>query len=410
MRISLLLLFYCFMTCCKILALPKLFYINLSGTVSGLTQGQTITITDTLTVNTPLTTGNGNFVIPYYSLKSFYNLKVTSVPNGFNCQITNSSGGPLTQNINNIQINCNETTQSIMVVGQNGNVVYSANDGVSWSLSETGSLFSINDVIFLNNVFYVVGDSGYFSSTENLTSSWKQTNLSINTSLNSLRYFNGTGDKYTIIGNNGLVQTSNDLNLWTTRTFSVPINLLEFTYCNNSYFAVGNYTNPVVEGVIVAGNNETQYDWSPVFSSTTSQVFNSILCYNNQSQTNVMVVGNAGVLLKSTDNGVTWTNSVINANFNFKQIITGLNNSIVAIGSSLDNTTGAVFLSTDAGVTWNQQTPVAITLNPLTSIALSSAGTYVAVGGTSIYTSTDLLNWVTPYNGTTTLNKVRTLS
>ena len=412
MQFNLLFMIYVIFTLSKVIAAPHIIGVKIQGLVTGLPDKETVTVTDTLTPNNTYTLSNGTFsTTNYYNFGASYNYKVISTPSGMNCQIINGSGGPLYQNVNNITINCSILANSFFAVADKGQILFSG-DGTNWTSTNINTTSSLFDVLLFSNNFYLVGDNGTFYSSQNINSTWNKINVSSTFPIYSISTVTlGVIPSLIIIGGNGLIQTSTDFLSWNTQSYSLGLNLVDFSYCNSNAYAIGNYTKNVTGGVVFMSELGTINNWSPVISfiNSPSATLNTIVCYSSsQIPSKILVAGNNGVLTSSLDDGVTWNTIIINNLFNSSQLINGSNDTLVVVGKTSDNN-GAVFSSTDGGTTWVQQIPNQITLQPLSSIAISASGTYVATGTTNIYKSTDLINWEITYTGTQSLFKVRSL-
>ena len=303
-----------------------------------------------------------------------------------------------------------------MAVGQNGQVVMSA-DGLNWSvISIPATSQTLNDILILDDSeLFVVGNAGTYY-TYAYDTGWQQGYLSVNSNINSITALLDSINLPLLVvaGDYGLIETNQyqdlEQGIWLLQSYMQPLNIMQVINCDKNFYAAANYTNNNIGTIL--GSNSTAVNWSPVYSAPLGTTFNSLFCYSRQSQGQtsytIFAVGNNGVLLSSSD-GIRWTPSVINNGYNFTQITSNANGDILAVGSTLDGTTGVVFRSTDAGVTWNILNSGTVVFAPLTGIAINDKGTVVVVGGKNIYVSSDNLVTWTQINAPEVLTKVKVL-
>ena len=80
--------------------------LNISGTVTGLTTGTHVTLTDSVASDS-VTTGNGSFVFPYIDQHNNYAVTVTTQPTGGNiCTVANGTGTAQSGVPTNITVTC----------------------------------------------------------------------------------------------------------------------------------------------------------------------------------------------------------------------------------------------------------------------------------------------------------------
>lgn len=117
-------------------------YYNLGGVVSGLSAGQTVTVGNG--VDTTIVTANGNFSLtPVANGEAYTITKTESNPARFTCTVVNGAG-VISQNTNNVQINCAPSGTRTLggtlsgLVPADGSVQLS-NAGVNVSVTSNGS-------------------------------------------------------------------------------------------------------------------------------------------------------------------------------------------------------------------------------------------------------------------------------
>ncbi len=123
--------------------------------------------------------------------------------------------------------------------------------------------------------------------------------------------------------------------------------------------------------------------WKPTSSATISA---TATAWGNNMY---VIVGTGGSIYTSPD-GTNWTSrsTAPLASKNFKSVVYG-KNGFVAVGSDANSGAPSEATSVD-GVTWLAQTEPS--LSPSTAVA-SGNGTYVGIGGSTVYSSTDGVAW-----------------
>ncbi len=183
------------------------------------------------------------------------------------------------------------------------------------------------------------------------------------------------GERYAVVGSNGVIRTSADGIDWTAQTSGVTDLLLNVCGASGTWVAVGNTGR-----ILTSPDGET---WTTRTTPTTNMLRG--IAYGN----GVYVAGgNAGTILRSTD-GVTWT-SQTSGTANTIQGVLYANGLFVAVGE------GGVLLTSADGITWTARTSNA------PSWLLDSAygnGVYVSVGlGSGVVTSPDGSTWTRQTN------------
>ncbi|MCC6866802.1 MAG: T9SS type A sorting domain-containing protein [Ignavibacteria bacterium] len=208
--------------------------------------------------------------------------------------------------------------------------------------------------------------------------------------LNCVRVSNNSfQNNVSIAGNNGVVLVSSNTGLnWVTKT---PVTSANLNAVDHNYwlFAVGDngtilYANEMFTGSLVSRNSGTTRNLRGVVISSV----------NNQK---IIVVGDKGTILRSTDTGNNWENvSIPDTSFNFYAINQKNANQLnsgdrfIAVGSG-----GRIYKSTDIGATWQQKTSG--TTNTLRSVYFLNldSGTVVGDNGTIRFTTNGGETWFT---------------
>ena len=163
-----------------------------------------------------------------------------------------------------------------------------------------GQVF-VRDTVWDNDRFIAVGSQGTLrTSTDGLT--WtSQTVPSGNNDLNKVLFNKwAVGERgvpeYIVVGEAGVILTSNNTVNWYQKTTPTTENLGGVAYDGTTYVVTGN------NGTVITSQNGNT--WVSQTTGTTENLGDII--YNDDYDA-FIATGNNGVLLRSTDSGVTWT-------------------------------------------------------------------------------------------------------
>ncbi len=261
----------------------------------------------------------------------------------------------------------------------------------------------------VDTLFYsiAVGSNGKIvRSTGRTNIQFQQIPSGTTQELNAVRLSNNVyQNNIAIAGNNGTVLVSSNTGLnWISKT---PVTGANLNAIDHSYwlFAVGDngtilYANELITGNLVSRTSGTTRNLRGV----------SISIVSNQR---IIVVGDKGTILRSTNTGFDWENvSIPDTTFNFYAIsqrnpyTTQNGDRFVAVGSN-----GRIYKSTDIGATWQQKSSG--TTNTLRSIYFLTLDSGVAVGdnGTVRLTTNGGETWFTdPYFNSPSTRNYKTVS
>lgn len=244
----------------------------------------------------------------------------------------------------------------------------------------------------IDTLFYTigVGPNGYIlRSTGSTNLVFQSVPSGTSQNLNSIRLSNNSyQNNIAVVGNNGSVLISTNTGIsWTIKA---PVTSANLYGVDHSYFlfCVGDngtilYANEIVTGNLVLRTSGTTRNLKDVaMSPSTPQ--------------RVIVVGEKGTILRSSDTGFNWDNVSINdTTFNFYSIskrgmFFNSGDVYVAVGSQ-----GKIYKSTDLGVSW--QLKPSGTSNTLRSVYFVSLDSGVVVGdnGTIRFTTNGGETWFT---------------
>ena len=196
-------------------------------------------------------------------------------------------------------------------------------------------------------------------------------------------------DLWVVVGDSGVITTSDTGETWTSRTSSVTTRLNDVHYDNNLWVAVGN--SGTAGSTVVTSTDPTTTDTSSTDVWTQRVVTNSTAHLNAvyYAANRWVAVGSAGTIATSA-NGTVWS----------KVTVTGLTDSLVDVyyANSLWVAVGAggTIVTSTNGTTWTVQT--SNVTSDLNDVHYAN-GSWVAVGANGTITvSTNGTTWGTPQN------------
>jgi photosystem II stability/assembly factor-like uncharacterized protein len=236
-----------------------------------------------------------------------------------------------------------------ILVGGNGSIVRSVtnDNNISYQQMASGTLQNLNDVRISNNPYQ---------------------------------------DDIAVVGDSGTVLISDNSGLdWTKKAPVTNANLYGVDH-SYSLYAVGESGTILFANEIMTGNLVAR-------PSGTTRNLRSVVISNLNTQ-RVIVVGEKGTILRTTDTGVTWEDvSIPDTTFDFydisqKGIYYNTGDIFVAVGSQ-----GRIYKSTDIGATWEQKTSG--TSNTLRSVYFHTldSGAVVGDNGTILLTTNGGESW-----------------
>lgn len=223
---------------------------------------------------------------------------------------------------------------------QLGNYYVSNDGGATWTVTSIGASpsFAVNTygVFAVNsNTAYMVNNNGECLRTTNGGLQWSLVRK-FNATLLVSTYFTSGAKMGGIVGQSGLVNTTNDSGLtWTERAIG-NTTFYDIVYANSTFYAVGS------NGAIRKGTH-FQTGWSSVTSGTT-QVLRSV---NFPSSQIGYIVGHGGVILKTSDGGSTWQSQNSGTTENLIQAAFKSDQEGMVVG-----TNGTALYTTNGGATW----------------------------------------------------------
>lgn len=270
----------------------------------------------------------------------------------------------------------NRGTGKVNLVNQSGTT--------SLTLFQTsGYANAVSSLFYANNLYLMKSSSAFFKSTDAIT--WTSIGLSnsISSSFNQLfAYGNGV---YVLLGTSG-IYSSSDGNTWTLRQSLTAGSALAVKYANNKFIAAAS------DGRMYSSLDGVSWtDLGVVASLTTQDVYN--IEYVSQTSTWFATLAQSPYLIKSTDNGVTWTQ--LTGNTSTRLLAT--NGSILVLSTTSVSSTNTVLTTTDGITLTSRNLPAQGYLGPIiydgTKFVTSSYNSTTLT--LSAFVSVDGINWTT---------------
>lgn len=260
-----------------------------------------------------------------------------------------------------------------IVAGQGG-IWRSTNGGVNWLQVLSGQ--NLNALSFPdNNIGYSVGDSGKIYKTVDSGLNWFLQNSSISQNLNGVAFVDiSTG--WTVGDAGKILRTLNGGGSWQTQTaqFQLKYNGVFMLNANTGYI----YGSVSEEAWLYTGNAGMNWFYTLNAPGNTIQGGSSIPAI----QSNVISVGSAGRIRKSTNNGLSWSSLSSNTSAKLNCIqFTDPSTAFIA------GDFGTILKSTNIGSTWVTQTSSVSAdlysiscINSSTGWAVGNNGTVIRIG------------------------------
>ncbi len=293
--------------------------------------------------------------------------------NGRNWTILNTSG--TTQTLRRIIYTPDHT---LYAVGDNGVAIKSTDNANSWTILNTNTTQRLTDIDFVgNDTLFISGTNGTLLKSTDAGVSWIGINTGVTVKLNGVDFLNG--DKGFIVGDSGTVRKTTDGGLsWTPFVLSTyNNNVMDIKFRNDSigYFAAQSIFYKTLDG------GDTWYNLGQELQSV-----------EFPTKDTGYAVGE--VMRKTTDGGLTWTAT---HPFNYPYSNTKMFDAFFLNTDTgwASGYYGSVFKTTDGGNSWTWQNTHCTAL--LRSIHFFDANNGIAVGTnyTTTRTSDGGTTWIT---------------
>ncbi len=259
----------------------------------------------------------------------------------------------------------------MFVVGNNGTILRTTNNGVNWSIISSGTNNHLYAAVsYSTTTGIITGSSGTILKTTDLGLTWFVLNSGTNENLYSVASFGGS--RLTAVGDNGIIIRSTNGGVNWTSVSSPTANHLRSVVSAGSGWAVG-YNGTI----LITTDLGINWNSSP---SPTSNNLNAII-YNSGI---FWIAGNNGTILKSTNNGLNWLTLNSGTSANLTSVST-INSSVGWVCGS----NGIVLRTYNGGSNWIQRSTG--TIRNLNSVFFLDINTGWAIGdlGTLLHTNTD---------------------
>ena len=184
-----------------------------------------------------------------------------------------------------------------MFYALSGSYVCRSKDGINWSNSKIVQSQTLNDIIYANNQYVVVGSSGSILTSPD-GAIWTSQTSGVSVTLKGIVFAN---NMFVSVGTTGTILTSENGTSWTSRTSGTSNNLNGITFANAIFVVVG------LRAILTSTNGTTwttqtapNYEFSKVGSAV-----GKIFAFTSFS----------GINFESVD-GTTWTRSSVSGNVN----------------------------------------------------------------------------------------------
>lgn len=240
----------------------------------------------------------------------------------------------------------------------------------------TGISHTLRSVSFLDeNTGYAVGDSGTVIYTRDAGETWQEVNLNENINYHD-GYFRSNGRSF-VVGDNSTIYHTANLMDWKKTNLGGGYSLFTIKFVDeNSGFILGN--NGVILKTTDGGNN-----WRRV-SSGTDRILYDIDFVDNELG---YIVGWNGIVLRTNDRGETWS-PVDKFTNKYLKSVDFWNSNGVTVGGG-----GIIYHSDDGGESWDEV--IGGQINSLQKVRYLSEDYVVAVGarGTILISEDGGENW-----------------
>jgi photosystem II stability/assembly factor-like uncharacterized protein len=289
----------------------------------------------------------------------------------------------------NVYSLCFSDTGHLFAGTLNTGVFVSTNHGASWSPANTGiSNGSISSLEHIGNwVYAALHGVGVYVSRDNGTS-WTAAGLT-NLNINVLHFATDT-TLYAGIEGGGVYRTTDRGAIWTQLNSGLTNTQVRALYSTGTVTAPVIFAGTYGGGVFISTNNGT--NWSSFSSGLSVPYVNALNFVINGTFYGPLIAGSDGGGIYRAQS-TTWSqsnNGLIN--LYERSLATDMSGTVY-----MGNDGGGVFVSTDAGASWNTNS-TGMTSSGLLSFATSGSNLYAGTYGAGVFLSTDNGATWTPRN------------
>ena len=274
-----------------------------------------------------------------------------------------------------------ENPTTVSLVGENGLIMRSTNNGQNWVEQNTNVSNVLFGASFSNSVSLAAGENGVILRSADYGETW---DVILPGTINNFNDIEIYGSNAAVCGDSGVVYFSGNAGLsWESANSFTSNKLNDVNFVSESVgFIAG-------ELATVLKTNDGGQTWNALNTSFTNKNFNSIEAID---ENNLCVVGDEGAVFLTTDGGETWFGPSMN------MYETRLNDIVFfdALNGIIAGEDGLLLRSTDGGNSWQHIPSVPGSENhDYHSVAFYDATIGVSVGGNGveIYTTDGGETW-----------------
>ncbi len=274
-----------------------------------------------------------------------------------------------------------ENPSTISIVGEDGLIMRTTNNGVNWVEQTTNITNVLYGAVMKDGISLAAGENGVVLRSVDFGTTW---DIILPGTLNNFNDIDMFGINAVVCGDNGTIYYSEDGGAnWEVSSYTSTKKLNDIKFISSEVgFIAGEYAE--VLKTIDGGRT-----WDRLNTSFTNQNFNAIEAVN---ETNLCVVGDAGSIFLSNDGGNSWfgPNGLLYES-DIKDVVFFDANNGIATG-----TNGLILRTNDGGDTWQPAVTTPGTENyDFQSVSFYDASIGISVGneGKEIYTTDGGANW-----------------
>lgn len=207
-----------------------------------------------------------------------------------------------TNNINYLKTIGRTDTAITFGVGENGSIIRSLNQGISWTVLNSSVNVNLRSIDFVGsdiNEVIATGESGLIIRSTNLGDSWTPVNSGVTKNLNSV--FAASFFSILIAGDDGIILRSSDGGLnWENRSLSDSVTDLNKIGLMGTWF-FGNILGIAGDDGRLYRSTNTLF-WDSIYTGTNANLYD----FRFKNASSGYLCGEEGTVVYTTDGGVQW--------------------------------------------------------------------------------------------------------